>query len=256
MTLEYPLGARNQQHVMLSAYEYGLPGIENARTVSEISAKPIWTAYLYIPAELGDGVAASWEPEQILTATSAAGGKASANWKDITKGVLKDLAVAGDNKFAGGSVRAQVAATSGTLLRPNDTLVLSGVGHNSITFAWTMSPQNAAEAAQIKDLIINFKNAGRPKMKADYPILQYPPIFNVYIKRSEGAGQKQSRKGEQKDLFSYRNMVMESFSVTYGGGANEALFYHDGSPMLVTIQIQMKSIYPGFYFDGNGETTG
>lgn len=265
--LEYPLGVRNYQHVMLSAWEYGLPGVDNKRS-TENRGKKLWNTFMYIPAALADRVSSSWEAEEISATAQSINDIAGAseimtmaNLKQFGAGVGRDVFNAAD-KLAPGAVKSfnsNVAAHHGTLLRPNDVLVLSGISNNSITFNWTMSPKNAEEAKQIKQIIRTFKNAARPTLSgADSVFMDYPPLIDVFIRRQVTTGEAQSRKGNQKDLFSYNNMVIESFNVTYEGGANEALFYYDGHPIFTTMSISLKSIRPGYYTEGGegSETTG
>lgn len=254
---EYPLGIKNYTHVRLLANKYHLPSIDNKRNVGE-KGDFVWEHFLYIPNELSDGVSSGWSQESVSSTGQAiaditSGGNQSGFWdkaKTVGMGGMRD-AIAGFDKLAPGTVASannNSGAFAGQILRPNDVLVLSSVNNNTISFAWTCNPKSQAEAEQIKTIITNLKNAARPSLPdKDSITLEYPPLIDVFINTSVTTGQAQSRKGTRKSLFNYNNMVIESFSVTYGGGANEALFYHDGNPVTVNISISLKSIRPGYY---------
>lgn len=266
--MEYPIGIKSYQHVQLSAYEYSIPSVDNSRNAGN-KGPNLWHAWLYIPNELSDAVGSQWTPETVSPAAQAsadlmsqAGGITWSKAKQAGGGALAEGASWLDKVAPGtiANVNKNAGAFHGQILRPNDVLVLSGVGNNTISFAWTLMPRNEVEAGEIKTIIESFKNASRPSLaNKDALTLDYPPLFDVNIKTSIGLGVPQSRKEDEKSLFSYNNMVMEQFSVTYVGGANEALFYYDGNPVSVNISCTLKSIRPGYRVgtaQGNGgETT-
>ena len=140
---EYPIGIKGYSHVLLSAWEYELPSIDNKRNTGTKGAFA-WNTYMYIPNELSDGVSSGWTQESvsatgqgIAEVLSGAGQSASAwsKMKTVGKGAAMD-AIGALDKLAPGTVASannNSAAFAGQILRPNDVLVLSSVSNNTIS---------------------------------------------------------------------------------------------------------------------------
>jgi hypothetical protein len=251
---KYPWNARENPHILLQRFEYQLPSVDNSssragRVSSGVNrGDAIDDIFVYIPSDLAENVQTSWDKEDISASIQAMTEGAGiveglvAGGKDLLKGV---------ESFAPGTlsnVTNNVAAGAGTVIRPNDILIISEIGHYEIDFQWDLEPNTPDEGVDVMNLVKRFRRWSQPTLRSNEglgrEILDYPPLFDIYIRPIRDAyGAASSEKDRStNNLFFYQNMVISSFDVSYGGGANEALFYNDGTPIKMTLKVGFKAL--------------
>jgi len=256
LTTKYPLNIDQDPHVRIITRTYALPGADNTTALIQDS-RTIANSYFYIP-HLALGSSTTWGEENITNtmtnaAQSVAQGKGSldAVWEGL-KGLTVDAIGTIDSLSVGSVSNAKktLAAATGALLRPNDVLILDSVGRFSINLSFELKAQSAKEGAEIQQILKNFRKWSQPTLTtedgASHMTLEYPPIFDIVFNPKSAGLNTVGWKDLKDGLFTYRNMVMESFNVSIAGGANESLFYYDGTPITAIMDLTFKSIRPGW----------
>jgi len=256
-TTKYPLNIDQDPHVRIITRRYSLPGADHSTAYVEKQNIVLANSYFYIP-HLALGSSTAWGEEHVsytITETAQAikqqEGAFSAALTGI-KGLGVDAIKSIDSLAVGalGNAQKTGAALSGRLLRPNEVLVLDSVGRFSINLSFELKAQNAKEGDEIQRILKNFRKWSQPTLKtnegASNMVLEYPPIFDIVFNPKSAGLNTVSWKDLDQGLFTYRNMVMESFNVSIAGGANEALFYYDGTPITAIMDLTFKSIRPGW----------
>ena len=106
-------------------------------------------------------------------------------------------------------------------------------------FTFDLLPRNSGEADAIVDIVSNFKSKILPTYGTGTGIsqfmLSFPDVWHIKFSGANGIGFP--GMGD-----SYRDMALVSVNAAYGGGANSALTFHDGNPVIVTLSLSFKSI--------------
>lgn len=255
-TTKYPLNIDQDPHVRIITRSYALPAADNTTALIKDSEE-IANSYFYIP-HLALAAGTSWQAEEVTkTVTDAAAAWAQGKgtfktaWEGV-KGAGTD-AIKGFDKLAMGSLanaERTGAALLGGLIRPNDVLVLDSVNRFSINLSFELKAQSQEEGAMVKTIISNFRKWSQPTLVTEngssHMILKYPPIFDIVFNPKKSGLNTVSWKTLNEGLYTYKNMVLESFNVSITGGANEALFYSDETPVNAIMDLGFKSLRPGW----------
>jgi len=245
--LTYPMNIKKFSHIKITAKTYSLPDADVPGDENKKSEK-IKDCYFYIPTGLVQGVNSTWSVEEpSLLIQNFQGGNF---WENLSK-TGKQMGLQMADKYAAGSVKnlkTNLGAKSGLTMKPTSVLVLDEVGRYSISLNFDLSPQSPEEGQMILRIIKYFREWSQPTLdtSGDKIWMKYPPIFDIYVNPQKGAKSGVSSKNVHSDLFSYQNMVLEGYSATHGGGANETLFYNDGTPIQTTLNLTFKSLRPGW----------
>jgi len=242
--MEYPENVKSNPHILLQPFNYKLPNANVGKEQWTKQGSAGEDIYLYVPTNFGDAVGSSWAVEDVSLAAKEA--LTDGDNGDILSGAARDIAQGVMKKYAGGvsAVDKYKAMGQGKFLNPSNLLILDSVGRYSITFNWLLVPQNAGESATCLNIIKELRKHSQPTVisAGDRFNLKYPPVFNIDI-NTKGAGTSSISSADTK-LFSYEAMILENFTVNYGGGANEALFYENGMSITANLTASFKSILP------------
>lgn len=270
MEFLYPLYVKNNPNILITTKKYSLPSADR-NDANDLKTDPIANTYLYLPSNLADAVGSSWSSETMTETVMAAAANISKLGKNTSIGdyvkaagggmslenLKRDVAEAVSSKFGGESIKKQITAITGTMMKPNDVLVLDQIGRYSMNLTWDFYPQNHEEGEMVRKILKNFKKWVQPTLKPDAGILalEYPPIFDIYVKVNSASVNKVTSSDIKNSLFFYSNMVLENVAISYSGGQNEALFYSDGTPTVSNMNLTFKSLRPGYLrgAEGNGE---
>lgn len=74
-----------------------------------------------------------------------------------------------------------VAAGSGTVVNPHQTVVFDGVDLKQYDFSWTLSPKSREEADTIADMITTIKREIHPTYELQRSLLRYPSLVRPVI---------------------------------------------------------------------------
>lgn len=272
MELLYPTYVKNNPHIRITTKKYELPAADR-NDAKDIKTTPLAETFLYLPSNLADAVGSSWSSETMTETVQAAAAnvarldRSKAGIKDYIKAVggavsfesVKRDTLEGISKKVGGeSIKRQVTALTGTMMKPNDVLVLDQIGRYSMNLTWDFYPQNSEEGEMVRKILKNFKKWVQPTLSPAGGVLgmDYPPIFDIYVKVSSASVNKVTSADIKKSLFFYTNMVLENVSISYSGGQNEALFYSDGTPTVSNMNLTFKSLRPGYLRGSEQDTTG
>jgi len=264
--LQYPLNIMHEPHVHIRAKKYHLPKTDN--TKSEIAdGELLGDVYFYIPASLTNGAGTNWAAEDInslaqeITAGSS-DAKEGSVWSAISKyaGVGGKFLLDMTKNMAPGitsNLEKTTAGLSGHLLKPNSVLVLNNITRFFLNLNLEFSPQTPEEGEMVNRLLKTWKSWSLPTMEVDSARmwLDYPPIFDINISTKMAGVTSVSSKSfsPTNNMFAYENMVLENFSVTTNGGANESLFYEDGTPITCSVNLTFKALKPGWNSSGDSE---
>jgi len=254
---QYPLNIKHEAHVHITTKTYHLPKTDN--TTSEIAPSDrLAESYFYIPSALVNSAGTSWTPEDInnIAQEIVAGSKGvDGFWNNVEKysGVGGRFLIGAMDKIAPGATSSLTKTASGLggkLLKPNSVLILNEIQRFNLNLTWELTPQSPEEGKMVQDIIKAWKKWSLPTLKVDSAKmwLDYPPIFDIKIKTGMAGVSPVSSKSfnPSEDLFAYQDMVLETFSATYNGGANEALFYEDGTPITTSFNLGFKALKPGW----------
>jgi len=271
MELLYPTYVKNNPHILITTKNYALPSADR-NDANDIKTKRIANTYLYLPSNLADAVGSTWSSETMTETVQAAANNiakldrskaslmdyAGALGDGVMTGGWRDLVEGATKKIGGESIGKQVTAITGTMMKPNDVLVLDQIGRYSMNLTWDFYPQNAEEGEMVRNILRNFKNWSQPKLVPDGGILalNYPQIFDIYVKVNSKSVNKVTSSSIKNSLFYYTNMVLENISISYSGGQNESLFYSDGTPTVSSMNLTFKSLRPGYLRGSAQDTSG
>jgi len=242
--LEYPPGISNNAHIEFVGYKYSLPKA-NVNTASYQRKSSGFSCALYVPAGIKDSAGGDWGTEGIPRFAGGGADKvfSSENGLNFMTDVVKGLA----DKIPGGKqVQAIYAANTGTIINPNEMLILKGGTHYDLNLSYELVPNSEEEGLAVKKIINYFKRNSTPSFETIGGVshLQYPEIFDIHITSKDK--KYVSTKDKNEDiLFGYQGMVLIAFDVTYGGGDNSMLYYNDGTPVHATMSLTFKSVRPG-----------
>lgn len=227
--LKYPLelGIAGMPFVIFKAYEWTLP--EATGTDGTKQRKPdssIKEVGLYFPNGFQESVGASWGPEELFNAENGFSQEMAAAMKSVAE------------KTVGGKIVNSAKAAKGMTVGPTDLLLFSRPNPYSFSMTFDFIPRSRDEGAAVVDIIKNFKLATLPSAleKGIVSLLKFPPVFDIKFGNIKGIGSPSTPDGL------YRNMAIQSCSVSYSGGANSALVFHDKTPVRTSINLSFQSV--------------
>lgn len=248
-TFEYPTGIRSFSHIELVAAKYKMPMANNAPSTGFEIGDWLGTFLLYVPSGVIDNYEIEWGIEQVpYTARQliGSGGDVSADTlKAFGSDVLAKLGQTGPGRQA-----SRVAGFGyGKTMLPNSVLVLEGASHFSLQLQWELAPQTKEEGDTVKSMITFLRRYAVPSatMIGNIRMMAYPALW--FLRVNTGTMSKVSKSRDNQKLFSYDNMVISGFSVSYSPNTNTVLTYDDGNPVQANLSINFRSIMPGMRFD-------
>ena len=194
------------------------PTIKKGGTTSTIT--------LYLPQGFSENYSANWVDEQLVTALtdlSSVGLKASTG--EAVQAISDKAGLQG--LMNSGKFMAGVTAF------PGEFLVFKKAEAVHMTFNYDLIARNAKEAEEIQKMIATFKYRLLPTFKGWY--LEFPDIWDINFLHINGPGFPPT-------VGAYNNMALIACNVAYGGGAQSALTFSDGNPVIVTLQLTFKAI--------------
>ena len=184
------------------------------------------TTTLYLPSSFKENYSAKWNPEQLITAgvdMSAQGVKVSA---------AEAVSTIGANAGLGGIVNTGKYMTGVTAF-PGEFLTFTMADPMNMSFIYDLVARNKPEAELIQKIVQTFKTKLLPTFTGI--VLRFPDIWNIDFLNINGPGFPAT-------VGSYKNLALVQCNVGYGGGAQSALSFSDGNPVIVTLELAFQSI--------------
>ena len=188
---------------------------------------------------------------QGLTDTANAGGGLAGAQGFVTRSLAsKAIGILGANVTADQILARQ----QGEILNPNLELLFNGPTLRSFRFQFKMTPRNADEGGEIKQLIRCIKKNMAPKVKGtnirntandigdnanNTTFLKTPNVFELRYRQGNG---------DHQFLHSFKQCFLESINVNYTGDGTYAT-YHDGTPVSIIMDLTFKEIEPIYDID-------
>ena len=141
--------------------------------------------------------------------------------------------------------------SSGQRLNPNMELLFSAPTLRTFTFSFKMTPRDADEANEIRNIIRCFKKNSAPQVtninneKGDEGFLRTPNVFELTYKKGTNP---------HDYLHKFKQCFLESVSVNYTPDSVYAT-YDNGSPVAMIMSLTFKEIEPIYsndYEDSSG----
>ena len=261
-----------------------------AYTKSQITKGTYATINLPIPTNLNDSFGVTYEnttlgglagavndvmaggasgaAQKLLSAASGVTGGAGVNVTDIGKqtqaaGGNESLQAAGKllAKYAtdkgatlGVNAGGLVDLQQGSAINPNLTVLFRGPTLKSHTFTWTITPRNATESQNIKEIIGIIKRAMHPTRPAGglSAILGYPCECLVQFVNTK------SQSNSNFFIYPLRPCVVEQLNINYAPSNVPSFFQstNEVTALEITIHLQETSYYTRDSFDSTTEYGG
>lgn len=224
---KFPMDARTTgPRVTFSSFEWA----GNRPKLTNTPQPPIKgntsTTTLYLPSSFKENYSAKWNPEQLITAgadmTSAGLGASTG----------ETIQAIGGNAGLGGIVNTGKYMTGVTAF-PGEFLTFTMADPMNMSFNYDLVARNKPEAELIQKIVQNFKLKLLPKFTGI--VLHFPDIWNIDFLNINGPGFPAT-------VGSYKNLALVQCNVGYGGGAQSALSFSDGNPVIVTLELAFQSI--------------
>jgi hypothetical protein len=205
-------------------WEGNRPLLSNAPSVRK--GGNVTTTTLYLPAGFSENYISTWGEEEAVTVlvdpTGQDSFKASA-YEALDNGTKGQL----------GGLNTTVKYDSGQTSFPGQFSVFKRSEPMALTFNYDLLPRNAKEAAEVQTIISTFKQQILPVFKGGK--LRFPNIWDIHFLQINGPGFPATPKA-------YQNLALIGCNVAYGGGAQSALTFSDQNPVIITLNLQFKSI--------------
>jgi hypothetical protein len=200
------------------------------------------TTTLYLPNGFSEKYAATWGETELVTALLKANLNMSEGFGlDATsaKASAAESAQHALKASLGGIVNSAIYSTGETAF-PGQFNVFQKSAPINMDFTFDLVPRNEPEARLIVNICSNFKDKilptfGQGTNFISQFMLQFPDVWTIRFNGINGVGFPGSAG-------MYPNMALTACNVSYGGGANSALIYHDGNPVIVTLHLSFTSI--------------
>jgi hypothetical protein len=179
----------------------------------------------------------------------AAGQPVIGAFADAIKKVAPD-SIAGATAAAGlsalGTAGQIVSAYSG--FSPNQflTVLLKGPQYKRHQFSWKISPRNAQESENMKQIIRLFNNTMAPGLAAGGAFFTFPHIMEIAFMPNS------------RQLFKFKPAVLENMAINYAGGGIPAFFkadsYRNNAPesFIITMRfLELEFWITGDFTDSN-----
>lgn len=188
----------------------------------------------YEQKELGVGGAAALgalegiAEQDISGAVGSVFGAAFKGLGDAVAGAVKQI--------TGADVGSAARAFSGAAPNPYTTVLLKGPTYKKHEFNWTLSPRNAKESSEIRDIIYKLKAS----MYVGAPNLGFftaPKIFTLRYFSNEYY------------LYKFKPCVLETMSVNYSPSSVPAFYKGTGAPDSVELKLSFQEVE--FWFESD-----
>ena len=151
-----------------------------------------------------------------------------------------------------------LARQQGEILNPNMELLFSGPTLRTFRFKFKMTPRNADESLEVKQLIRCLKKNMAPKIKGtniqnvndgssdnrtNTTFMKTPNVFELRYR---------SGAGDHRFLHKFKQCFLESINVTYTADGTYAT-YSDGTPVSLLMDLTFKEIEPIYDIDYEGD---
>jgi hypothetical protein len=235
MSLRYPLEIRTGQAgketttmpmITFMAYKYKLPKakLETAKGEKEAIGDGI---QLYMPSGVSESYGGEWGFESLLNFEQGL--------KDIGADLVGKVAAKGAEQMGG--ISNSVKAGFGATIIPSEFMIFKKPLPFTLALSFNFVPRNAKEGAAIVSIIQTFKKYSLPTIaEGDGQLfLSFPPVWDISLKNIKGTGHPDN-PGMHTD------MALTNCTVTYSGGANSALVFHDNVPVQCAMSLSFQSI--------------
>ena len=202
-----------------------------------------------VSALFSDNANASDEVKKTVEGLRNVIGSTGLNFETAKGLVTKQLASSAASIFGGNVSLNQIQArTNGTIFNPNMELLFNGPTLRSFRFQFKMTPRNADEAEQVKNIIKTIKMSMAPKTQ-NITTIGGAQSRNLYLK-TPSVFELTYKQGNQDHSFlhKFKQCFLENVSVNYTGEGTYAT-YGDGTPVSMTMDLQFKELEPIYDMD-------
>ena len=268
--LRYPLATiSNQDYVLFERIQYvagGAAALSSGAVArpSERMAKAnvLQTVTLPIPVNVSSDNSVGWGDDKLDIVAALKGGAAAGfieGGRALDQSLSNIGATIGSNKEAlkkllTTSVAGQIAGSNlftratGSITNSNLELLFTGPELRSFNFTYRMTPRDASEADQIKQIIRQFKKGMAPIIAQGQLFVQTPNVFRIKFKFN---GNK-----DHPFLDRVKPCALTNFRANYTPD-NSYTTYSNGSPIAYEIAMTFKELDPVYsqdYDSGEGAT--
>lgn len=127
------------------------------------------------------------------------------------------------------STAAALDLALGNTPNPHATITFNGVNLRAFQFNWRLSPNSYKDSAELKKLIFALKSKTLPRKQGDF-LLKFPDYVKLKLYPST-----------LNDLFNFRTMVVDTFTVNYAPSGSVA-FHGDDTPVEVEISMSLREV--------------
>jgi hypothetical protein len=197
---------------------------------------------LHVPTDLSIRYSASWDAEGLAGASAIAsaaenlGKAASLNPGTIAQGIAGAVGNVG-SYAAGLALQAPggqlLGKTSGTAANPKKEQLFKEVDFRTFTFSYQFFPKNSTEAANVREIIKEFKLHMHPEFRDAGGFLYiYPSEFDIFY--------YQNGK-ENMNIHRHTSCVLTDMNISYTPQGTFSTF-SDGMPTQINVQLTFKEL--------------
>lgn len=215
--------------VTFMSYEWqsAKPSLDNTKNINAQGATSSTT--LFVPHDFAEQLGARWGYEDTVTALIDPTNEKA--WGASTGETLQNLTKGG---FSG--VQSAARFGFGKTAFPGEFLIFQQGEPTTLNFTFDLLPMNSGEAGTIVSIIQNFKRRLLPSFGGNQTFfLKFPDIWMIEVKGLNGVGFPDTPTR-------YLDMALVSCNVTYSGGGNSVLAFHDGNPVAAKLSLVFKSV--------------
>lgn len=233
--LRYPLEVRtgqagkettNMPMITFIPYEYKLPKakLETAKGEKVGTGSGV---QLYMPAGVQESYGGEWGFESLINFEQ---GLAQAGVD-----ILGKIASKGAENL--GALANTVKGGFGATLIPSEFMIFKKPQPFTLNLSFNFVPRNQKEGEAIIGIIKTFKMYSLPTIdgRGVDLFLKFPPVWDIDLTTVKGTGHPDN-PGMHTD------MALTSCNVTYSGGANSVLVFHDNIPVQCSMTLNFQSI--------------
>jgi hypothetical protein len=206
------------------------PNLEKTVNVTKNGASS--TVTLFVPANYSEQFGARWGEQDTVTALI------NRNWNGVQASIGETALGALDKMSGGKAISTAAKYASGSTSFPGEFLVFDRGEPITLSFTLDLLPMNKAEADEIVGVVQNFKRKILPTfggLTTESFGLSFPEIWMIEVAGLNGTGFPETPN-------TFNDMALISCHVTYSGGANSVLAFHDGNPVAVQLALTFKSV--------------
>lgn len=241
----FPKGVDGRDaHLVFTGYDYEFvpPAGTKSKALME-KLNPVWTCALYAPGGVTDTYNHNWNAENIAHAVNTAD-------EGVIKSVTTTLGGIVQDRVGSGSILASTAvAKAGATLSPNEVMIYRGTRGRMVTFQFELTPNDQADATEIKEIIKKFKLLSLPEYNSSgewLAALTFPRIFKIQLfsgKYVGGKGKMTFSKNDD-DITTWNFMACTEVTTSFSPGHQSLLFYPDGTPISISMTLTFQGIRP------------